>query len=84
MSETLVNLSLLIDRINFHEEFSAKCLELGQMKKLKKIKIWWLEPYDEMTEAIEAKDMLRKKCVPFSFRNSVSEIVTTNSVQQTC
>merc|ERR1712223_2194460 len=60
MSETLVSLSLLIDRINFHEEFSAKCLELGQMKKLKKIKIWWLEPYDEMTEAIEAKDMLRK------------------------
>ena len=55
-----MNLSLSIDRINFHEEFSAKCLELGQMKKLKKIKIWWDEGWNNETEGKEAKDMLRE------------------------
>ena len=56
LSDTLVNLSLSIGRINFHEEFSAKCLELRQMKKLKKIKIWG----DEEPEGKEVKDMLMK------------------------
>ena len=60
LSDTLVNLSLSINRINFHEQFSSKCLELGQMKKLKKIKIWWDEGWKNETEGKEAKDMLRE------------------------
>ena len=39
LSDTLVNLSLKMDWINVHDQFGAKCLELRQMKTLKKIDV---------------------------------------------
>ena len=57
LSETLVNLSLTMERFNVHEQYGTKCLELGQMKKLKKVEmIYW----DEESVDEEVKDMLRK------------------------
>ena len=57
LSDTLVNLSLkkLIGDFQVHEQFHAKCLELGQMKKLKKIEI-----KIKGTEQKKVKDLLRK------------------------
>ena len=58
MSDTLVNLSLMICRINVHEQFGTKCLELGKMNKLKKIKIDTRRYAPRKLE--EVKDVLRK------------------------
>merc|ERR1712156_1267220 len=43
LSDTLVNLSLNVLRINVHEQFGSKCLEFGKMKKLKKIELYAME-----------------------------------------
>jgi len=54
LSETLVNLSLMkMKDMDVHEQIGAKCLELGQMKKLKKIEIL-------CEKQKEVKDMLRE------------------------
>ena len=54
LSDTLVNLSLKMAWYNVHnEKFRAKCLELGQMKKLKKVEI-------TAVEEVNGEEILRK------------------------
>ena len=58
LSDTLVNLSLVKACFNVrHQEFGAKCLELGQMKKLKKVEIF---AHDREETEEEFKDILRE------------------------
>ena len=47
-----------MDKINVHEQFGAKCFELGEMKKLKKIEIFVYTYDDRMQEDIN--NILRK------------------------
>jgi len=58
LSDTLVNLSLCMRRINVHEEFVSKCLKLGRMKKLKILEIY--------SRNEEAKNILRKNLPHFT------------------
>jgi len=60
LSDTLINLSLTTNHINVHEQFGAKCLELGQMKKLKKIEIEIGSYWNEETEHKQVNDVFRK------------------------
>lgn len=60
LSGTLVNLSLIMERINVHEQFSSKCLELAKMKQLKKIELISKGEEEFHSGENEAKDILRK------------------------
>ena len=60
LSGTLVNLSLSMERINVHEQFSSKCLELAKMKQLKKIELISKGEEEFHSGENEAKDILRK------------------------
>ena len=60
LSDTLVHLSLKMCWINVHDQFGAKCLELRQMKALKKIEINEMYGWVDLDKEEKFKDMLRK------------------------
>ena len=69
LADTLVNLSLTMERINVNDQLSVKCLDLKKMKKLKKLKIV-LDPYYETTDMT---DMLKKNLPHLTILEDIQE-----------